>query len=544
MFYDALTLRAYGSEVALRYPLPWFVQKLSQVDEHDYLMSCRLGPGKTLRWLISLQPGQPTWGRWHGPKPQAQPPSSFTMLCRKHLQGRSIQSLEVLYPERIVRFCGREHSLVLELLDRQPNLILVDSDDVILGGHRLKRSPERDLRPRRAYVPPPRPDEPAAQDLSTYQLQEAYLSHPPPEWPQSLLHDTFGLSPAACGRLTVKFDDIESSWKQLWASTEPGGYRAVRLDNRRLSIWGEPPQPAMSLLEIEESSWTNSEPSGTLPGLEVQRLKALKVVAKNRQKLRLRLEKLAQDRERVQQADLLQRQGELLLTYQHQVARGADSVELLDFDGSTRLKISLDPALPVVTQAQKMMKRASKYRRSLSVVEARVQETQAELQRLEELAFQVQQAEALVDLQDLSIRPARKSSPQAPRAGPRLYTFDGYRILVGRSPRQNDQLVQKHSARDDLWFHVKDAPGAHVLLKTAGRPPSPEVIEACAFLAARYSSKVKESRVLVSFAAAQKVKKPAGSPAGFVLYTEELTLWVRPEQVPQGLARGDLEGSG
>jgi predicted ribosome quality control (RQC) complex YloA/Tae2 family protein len=281
-----------------------------------------------------------------------------------------------------------------------------------------------------------------------------------------------------------------------------------------------------------------------LPGLEVQRLKSLKLIAKNRQKLQLRLRKLAEDRARVEQADFLQRQGELLLTYQHQIARGADSVELLDFDGCTPVKILLEPALPVVVQAQKLMKRASKYRRSLSVVEARVQETEVELKRLEELAFQVEQAEALIDLHDLSLRPLRKSSLPAPRAGPRVYHFDRYRILVGRSPRQNDQLVQKFSARDDLWFHVKDAPGAHVLLKTAGRPPGPDVIEACAFLAARYSSKAKESRVLVSFAAAQKVKKPAQSPAGFVLYTEELTLWVKPDPIPQGLVRGDLEASG
>jgi predicted ribosome quality control (RQC) complex YloA/Tae2 family protein len=540
MFYDALTLRAYVAEVVQRFPLPWFVQKLSQVGDHDFLLHFRLGPGRSFRWLLSLQPQQPSLKGWRGPKPQAQAPSSFVMQCRKHLQGRSLERVEVLYPERLVLLQGREHTLMLELLDRQPNLVLLTATGLVLGGFRLGATGERELRSRRPYVPPPQTGLPDARSLSPYQLEEIYLSDPP-AWPQTLLKQTFGLSPAACQWLQRRFEGaaapleegLASAWKDLWQYVE-GNYSGCRVAGGKLSIWGE--GAAVALLDLEEDS-----APAPLPGLEMQRQRAAQFLHKAAHKLRQRLGKLAEDRARVAQADMLQREGELLLTYQHQVARGATRVELTDWDGQSRLQLVLDPALPVVVQAQKRLKKAAKYRRSLSVVEERVSQTEAEIGRLEETMFQVRQVESLADLEELMAQRVPQKKGHKVRlggaTGPRRYLFGDFLLLVGRSPRQNDDLVKRHSARDDLWFHVKDSPGAHVLLKTAGASPEPAVVEAAAVLAAHYSSRAAESKVLVSFTSAQRVKKPVGAAPGLVVYSEELTLWVNPSVMPAGLHR-------
>ena len=150
----------------------------------------------------------------------------------------------------------------------------------------------------------------------------------------------------------------------------------------------------------------------------------------------------------------------------------------------------------------------------------------------------MEQGESLADLQELQAPPQSKEA-ERPRAGPRRYELDHFVLLVGRSPRQNDELIRRHSARDDLWFHVKDSPGAHVLLKTAGRSPDEVVVESAAQLAAHYSSRAKDSRVLVSFTSAQRVKKPKDSAPGLVVYSDELTLWVDPGQRNQKLHRCD-----
>lgn len=540
MFQDALTLRAYLAEVIQRYPLPWFVQKFSQVGESDFLLSAR-GAGQdgqlaTRRWLISLTLQGPSFRLWCGPKPQALPASSFTMLVRKYLQGRTLESLESLYPERLARWVGHQHILWLELLERQPNLVLTDREGSILGAFRGGKALSRDLRPRRPYQLPPRPALPDAETLTPYQLEEIYLADPP-SWPKSLLQHSFGLSPGACAFLAGRFQGLQSlpeSWRALWAYTR-SGYSAQRLPGGQLSIWGGGLPGTLLDLTLEEQTEAT-----TLPGLEQHRQRLLQTLARARQKLHQRLEKLQGDFAKVGQAEELQREGELLLTYQAQVVPGADQVELTDWDGQTRLRIRLDPALPVVLQAQKRLKRAAKFRRSLPILEARRQETLREIARIEETEFQVKQAEGREEFPELKPRKdVRKAASLSagPSSGPRRYGLGPFTLLVGRTPKQNDELIRRHSARDDLWFHVKDAPGAHVLLKTAGASPEQEVVEAAAVLAARYSSKSSENKVLVGFTSAQRVKKPAGSAPGFVVYYDELTLWVSPAQLPAGLER-------
>ena len=526
MFYDALTLRAYALELTRRFPLPWFVQKISQVAEFDFLLAFRLGPKQNLRLLLSLQPNQPTLRWWRGPKPQATVPSSFTMQCRKHLQGRSLDRLESLYPERALKLVGREYSLILELVERQPNLVLVTATGVVAGAFRLK---DRGLRARRPYSPPPQPELPDASQLTPYQLEELFLER------ANLNERTFGLSKAACARLDQLMrpelpleERIQQAWADFWKLSLEG-YSAERLDNGRLSIWGQgEPRP---LLDLEQEQVEEA-----LPALETARQRTLQRIKKSLKKLQQRLSKLDEDKAKLGQAEVLQRQGELLLTYQHQVKRGADQAEVTDWDGETVHRISLDPALPVVTQAQKLIKRASKYRRSAPIIEARVAQTYEEIARLQEAVFSAEQAETLEDLEE----PKSASKVQRPKgSGPRRYQLDGFTFLVGRSPRQNDELIRKHSARDDLWFHVKDSPGAHVLLKTAGRSPEEPVVEAAAQLAAHYSSRAKDSRVLVSFTSAQRVKKPAGAAPGLVVYSDELTLWVNPVERNANVLRCD-----
>ena len=525
MFYDALTLRAYLLELQQRFPLPWFVEKISQVSSQELMLGLRCFPegrAEKLRLLVVLKPSQPSLRWWRGSKPGAMPPSSFVMQLRKHVQGRQLLELHSLYPERAVRFQGHRFSLVLELLEREPNVLLLDEVDNLLGGHRLGRATERDLRRKRPYSAPHREALLDASQLTPYQLEEIYMADPK-GWPATLLDRTIGLSPAACKRLSTRFDDLQSSYLALWPATLPGHYCAERLKNGRLTIWGVGSEPCslLSLEVVEEVA---------LPSLDEERARARQRIHKQQQKLRTRLEKLDADRAKVAGAEELQRRGELLLCYQAQFPRGSSGGILADWDGIRQFQIQLDPALGPAQQAQAWIKRAGKYRRSLPIIDQRVEQTREELKSLEESLFLVDAAETPAELGEL-VR-AEKSLGTTTRTksaavGPRRYQLGDFQLMVGRTPRQNDELVQR-SRRDDLWFHVKDSPGAHVVLKTAGRAPDPEIIEAAARCAAHHSSRKQDAKVLVSFTSARRVKKPPGSPAGFVIYSEELTLWVRP----------------
>ena len=107
---------------------------------------------------------------------------------------------------------------------------------------------------------------------------------------------------------------------------------------------------------------------------------------------------------------------------------------------------------------------------------------------------------------------------------------DGTRILVGRNNRQNDQLTLKTANKNDIWLHTQNIPGSHVILETGGREPSQQVLEEAAQLAAYHSKARDSAQVPVDYCAVRYVKKPAGAKPGMVIFTNQHTLYVKPEQ--------------
>ena len=109
-------------------------------------------------------------------------------------------------------------------------------------------------------------------------------------------------------------------------------------------------------------------------------------------------------------------------------------------------------------------------------------------------------------------------------------TTDGHTVLCGRNNIANDYLTTKMAQRWDWWFHVKNQPGSHVVLvlEDSGEEPSEQTFTEAAEIAA-YNSKAKGGVMIpVDYTRASKVKKPAGSKPGFVIYTTNWTAYVTP----------------
>ena len=109
-------------------------------------------------------------------------------------------------------------------------------------------------------------------------------------------------------------------------------------------------------------------------------------------------------------------------------------------------------------------------------------------------------------------------------------TSDGYEVLVGKNNKQNDELTLKTSNPNDLWFHVKDAPGSHVILRISqkGCEITNRAVTEAAIYAARHSSLKTSSKVEVDYTRVKYVKKPSGAKPGRVIYTNQKTIVVSP----------------
>lgn len=107
---------------------------------------------------------------------------------------------------------------------------------------------------------------------------------------------------------------------------------------------------------------------------------------------------------------------------------------------------------------------------------------------------------------------------------------DGYTILAGRNNKQNDKLTLKTAEKNDIWCHTKNITGSHVIISANGEMPPQRTIEEACIIAA-FNSKARESsQVPVDYCLARYVKKPNGAKPGMVIFTNNKTLYVKPDR--------------
>ncbi|MBQ9307685.1 MAG: DUF814 domain-containing protein, partial [Clostridia bacterium] len=122
----------------------------------------------------------------------------------------------------------------------------------------------------------------------------------------------------------------------------------------------------------------------------------------------------------------------------------------------------------------------------------------------------------------------RRQQRDLPKSKPYRYlSSDGIEIWVGKNSVQNERLTQS-AKPGEMWLHAKDMPGSHVIIRKEGEIPDTTLLEA-ARLAAWYSKGQRSSGVPVDYTLRKYVKKPGGTPAGFVIYTQQHTLYMTVE---------------
>ncbi|MDQ7850089.1 MAG: NFACT family protein [Armatimonadota bacterium] len=254
------------------------------------------------------------------------------------------------------------------------------------------------------------------------------------------------------------------------------------------------------------------------------------------------------------EADRWRRFGQLLLAYASTVPPGATAVTVPDFDGKP-VTIPLDPQRSPVANAQACFRRHARDAASRRILPERLAALRQErayleqMRTLAELATTQEEIRTLAhELEEAGVlrQPADRRKRSAERALPRTFiTATGLRILVGRSGRENDYVTFTLARADDLWLHARGMPGAHVVLKTHGRTPSPADVETAAEVAAYFSQGRDAARVPVDVVLRRHVRKMKGARPGMVTYRQEQTLMVAPRlPQPAAVSAGQQEGPG
>ena len=113
----------------------------------------------------------------------------------------------------------------------------------------------------------------------------------------------------------------------------------------------------------------------------------------------------------------------------------------------------------------------------------------------------------------------KKKKGKLPKSKPlHFLSSDGYDIYVGKNNFQNDELTFKFATGNDWWFHAKQMPGSHVIVKCNNEEPPIRTFEEAASLAAYFSKGKGADKVEIDYTQKKNVKKPNGSKPGFVIY--------------------------
>lgn len=238
------------------------------------------------------------------------------------------------------------------------------------------------------------------------------------------------------------------------------------------------------------------------------------------------------------QAENSKKKADLLAANLYRIDKKSKEIELEDFYNDNNLiKISLNPMKTPRENIDEYYNRAKKIKAAIVYAKNDLPRQENLLSYLNQLEDFVNRSNSISDLEEIREemvdnklikkkgRNKKKSKPSRPF---HYKTENGADIYVGKNSKQNDYITLKVARKEDLWFHVKDSPGSHVILKTD--EIFDEDIRKAAYLAALNSSLSSENKVDVDYTEKKNVNKAKGAKDGMVYYVNFSTITVNLDQ--------------
>ena len=574
MALDAVCLRAVIEELRPQL-LDLRVDKVHQPSRDQVILLLR----GSRRLLLNAGAGSPRIHFTELLRDNPAEPPMFCMLLRKYLVGGRVESLTQPGMERSAELTlrvtdefGREsrRTLVLEAIGRRSNLILLDEERRIIDCLRRvdsEMSPERQVLPGLFYELPPTHEKRPFTEGDEADFRAALAAANPERPADAFLLDTyFGLSPLVARELVFQaagdsgkrvYELTEAQETALWQAVLSLRQRVEDGDFQPICLYRDGKPAEFSYLPIRQYGdlMENREMESFSALMDVfyesrereertrQRGQDLiRSVTSARDRCRRKLAQQRQEFAKCQDRDQLRISGELITANLYRMERGQTKLTAENYyDPDCReITIPLDPLLTPQQNAAKYYKRYTKARTAEKYLTEQMALAERDEAYLESVLEELRQAETEQDF--LDIRAELRENGFLKRSGkekkelkrvtkPREFrTSGGWRVLVGRNNRQNDQLTTKTADYRDLWLHTQKIHGSHVILCCQGQAVPEEDLLQAARLAAYFSQAKDSANVPVDCAAVRYVKKPAGARPGMVTYTNARTLYVTPEE--------------
>lgn len=553
------------------------IEKIYQ-PEKDEIRLHIIKNGEKYQLLLSSNPSQPRIHLSRSKKKNPPQPSMFCMLLRKYLTSGKIIRLSQPGFERILDISIQAknelgdnviYRLIIEIMGKHSNVIFINENNKILDS--IKRvssdmSRIRQVMPGLCYVYPPSHNKKNPLVLNREQILDLLLNYPSNDRMlyKAITNIFSGISYPVSREIIFRagFDvdipysqmsdegfckiadcayDIFNQVKKCDFCPTMWIYHDNPVDFSSLNLNINQPMEKFcddSISHILDKYYSTKE---LIQKLNQKISNVKKIINKNLERCYKKLGIQLDTLNKVKNRDQLKKKGELLTANIYRINKGLKQIELADYYNNNQpIIIKLKENLTPAQNAQKYFKAYAKAKNSYKIVSQQLKINKVEINYLEsqldnldkcssiddveEIIYELKKERYIKDKQNKAKRPIVRSQPM------HFVSSDKIDIYVGKNNAQNDYLTLKFAGNDDLWLHVKDVPGSHVIIRCKGKDiPDNTLIEA-AHLAAYYSRAKNSSNIAVDYTLKKNVKKPKGAKPGMVIYENYRTVFVTPDK--------------
>lgn len=480
---------------------------------------------------------------------------TFVMVLRKYLEGSVLQSIDQVGVDRIVNFnfsnrneLGDQVQLVLslELMGRHSNVILYDKKSGQIIDLLKRVNPDENrvrlLLPKAKYELPP-----LIPGINGFKITEAEFNLKATDTAPATLAKQFGGLDRDDRQELEGYleDDLSfSSFKTFMDQFDKKGAFILKTPKNKRKIFPYLPYHLDLTKEASDPDFNHAldefyQYQSNQDWVKQKSSQIERVIKNEHNKLTKKIVKLKKQLDQAENSEGYRIRGEILNANLAQVKPGMSQIELPNYyDNNKPIKIKLVTALSPARNGQKYFTRYKKLRDSIKHVKEQISIAQTNLNYFDTIQTAIDNAEPqdVDQITDELTSQGYLKKPQKPKRKKKITEKNlnkfrissGKTVLVGKNNLQNDWLTLKKANKTDIWFHVKNIPGSHVILQSS--EATDEDIKETAEIAAYFSKAKNSAHVQVDYVADKRVKKPNGAKPGFVIYTGQNSIEVTPEK--------------
>lgn len=573
MALDGLYLRALANEIKNTL-ISSRIDKITQPEKDEIILSFKINR-KPVRLLLNANASYPRINFIDYSKESPLKAPVFCMVLRKYLNTAVLEEVTQLNNDRILLLDFESsddlgfnsiYTLIIEIMGRHSNITLIRKRDGLIMDSIKHITPDinsyRVLYPGIEYVYPPESNRLDIFNTTFEAFQEKTLNL----YEDEELNEKFftrvldGLSNPIAKEISFSLNkrNIPLSKNNLKEIYEFLVEFFAKCKNNDYDLYSYSINDELKdfhcinlehILDAGAQCEEYSSPSSLLESFyhskdKINRLQSKshdmqKLVTNNIDRIQKKLHILKQTLVECEEKPKYNLSGELITANIYNIKKGDKEVEVLNYysEEEEYIKIPLDVNKTPAENAQKYFKKYNKLKAAEENAYIQIELAEEEDEYLQSVLSNIENADNYKDLEDIknelvetgyiAFKKSMKSKKTKPSKPLHFISSDSIDIYVGKNNLENDYLTLKFAHNNDIWLHIKNIPGSHVIIKNLGEVPDSTLLEA-ATLAAFYSKGKNSTKVPIDYTEIRNVKKMAKGKPGMVTYSTNKTIYVDP----------------